>query len=86
MIASIKDDFTVFESIKKKTEPQYKETWVELKDEVIFFSSTIIFLPALVLIRKITALLKLMNMIKRMFGNYHFNHDESWNACNLKSG
>ena len=32
MMASIKDDLTAFESIKEKTRPRYKKTWVEFKD------------------------------------------------------
>ena len=32
MMASIKDDSTAFESIKEKTRPRYKKTWVEFKD------------------------------------------------------
>ena len=31
-MASIKDDLTAFESIKEKTRPRYKKTWVEFKD------------------------------------------------------
>ena len=52
MMASIKDDFTAFESIKKKTWPRYKKTWVEFKDEVIFLAVLLFFLTALVLLRK----------------------------------
>ena len=32
MMASIKDDLTAFKSIKEKTRPRYKKTWVEFKD------------------------------------------------------
>ena len=32
MMASIKNDLTAFESIKEKTRPRYKKTWVEFKD------------------------------------------------------